>query len=74
MKPEEIKRIRDKFGFTREEFASILCLSGYKAYANLENDIRRPSKLTIRFLRYVDSLSKAKALAFIEEFNCHETK
>jgi len=74
MKPTELKRIREKLGFSREEFAEILCLAGYKSYSNLENDIRRPSKLTIRLLRYLDSLTKARALDFIEEFNCHETK
>ena len=74
MKSSEIRRIREKLGYNREDFAEVLCLSGYRTYANIENDIRKPSKLTIRLLRYLDSLSKTRALDFIEEFSCHETK
>jgi transcriptional regulator with XRE-family HTH domain len=74
MKSSELRRIREKLGLSREDFAEVLCLSGYGAYANIENDIRKPSKLTIRLLRYLDSLSKARALNFIEEFSCYETK
>jgi DNA-binding transcriptional regulator YiaG len=74
MKSNEIRRIREKLELSREDFAEILCLSGYGAYANIENDIRKPSKLTIRLLRYLDSLSKNRAQDFIEEFTCHETK
>jgi transcriptional regulator with XRE-family HTH domain len=74
MKSNELRRIREKLELSREDFASFLCLSGYGAYANIENDIRKPSKLTIRLLRYIDSLSKKHALDFIEEFSCHETK
>lgn len=74
MKSNEIRRIREKLELSREEFAEFLCLSGYGAYANIENDIRKPSKLTIRLLRYLDSLSKSHAKDFIAEFICHETK
>lgn len=74
MKSSEVRRIRAKLELSREDFAEVLCLSGYGAYANIENDSRKPSKLTIRLLRYLDSLSKNRALDFIEEFSCHETK
>lgn len=74
MKASEVRRIREKLGFSREDFAEVLCLSGYRAYANIENETRNPSKLTVRLLRYLDSLSKTRALDFIEEFSCHETK
>lgn len=74
MESNEVRRIREKLELSREDFAEILCLSGYGAYANIENNIRKPSKLTIRLLRYLDSLSKTRALNFIEEFSCHETK
>jgi transcriptional regulator with XRE-family HTH domain len=74
MKSKDIRRIREKLGYNREDFAEVLCLSGYRTYANIENDIRKPSKLTIRFLRYLDSLSKDGAQDFIKEFSCHETK
>lgn len=74
MKASEVRRIREKLGYTREEFAEILCLSGYRAYANIENETRNPSKLTIRLLHYLDSLSKTRATEFIEEFSCHDTK
>ncbi len=74
MKASEIRRIREKLGFNRDDFAEILCLSGYRAYTNIENEYRQPSKLTIRLLRYLDSLPKKQALDFIEEFTQHETK
>lgn len=74
MKSSEVRRIREKLELSREDFAEVLCLSGYGAYANIENDIRKPSKLTIRLLRYLDSLSKNRALDFIEEFSRHEIK
>lgn len=74
MKAEEIKRIREDLDLSRDELAELLCLSGYQAMMNIETDFRRPSKLAIRLLRYLDSLPKAKALAFIEELKRHEPK
>ena len=74
MKAEEIKRIREDLELSRDELAELLCLSGYQAMMNIETDFRRPSKLAIRLLRYLDSLPKAKALAFIEELKRHEPK
>lgn len=64
----EIKRIRKKLGMTREEFAEVLCLSGYRTMMNIETDFRKPSKLAVRLLRYLDDKQKKKALEFIEEF------
>ncbi len=74
MKTEELKRIREKLGYEREEFAKVLCLSSYRAYTNIENGFRKPSKLTIRLLRYLDDQSKNKARDFLEEFTRHEPK
>jgi DNA-binding transcriptional regulator YiaG len=74
MKAEEIKRIREDLDMSRDELAELLCLSGYQAMMNIETDFRRPSKLAIRLLRYLDSLPRAKALAFIEELKRHEPK
>jgi len=74
MKSSEVRRIRQKLEFDRAGFAEVLCLGHDRTLANIENDTRNPSKLTIRLLRYLDSLSKARALEFIEEFTCHETK
>lgn len=59
---------------TREEFAELLCLSGYNAVMNIENGYRNPSKFTIRFLRYLSSLPKNRAMALIEELKKHEPK
>lgn len=70
----DIKRIREKLGMTREEFADFLCLSGYRTMMNIETDFRKPSKLTIRLLRYLDDQSKKKALDFIEEFKDYDPK
>ena len=74
MKAEEIKRIREDLELSRDELAELLCLSGYQAMMNIETDFRRPSKLAIRLLRYLDSLPMAKALAFIVELKRHEPK
>lgn len=74
MKPVEVQRIREKLGFDRHEFARILCLSGYRTLMNIELGVRKPNKLAIRLLRYLDSLSKTKALELIEELNRHEPK
>ncbi len=74
MKAEEVRRIRERMGMDRTEFAELLCLSGYGAYQNIETGFRRPSKLAIRFLRYLDALPTQKAKAFIEEFRKHKLK
>ena len=74
MKPEDISRIREKLGFDRHRFAAFLCLSGYRTLMNIELGTRKPNKLAIRLLRYLDSLSKTKAKDFIEELNRHEPK
>jgi DNA-binding transcriptional regulator YiaG len=70
----EIKRIREKLGMTREEFASFLCLSGYRSLMNIETDFRKPSKLAIRLLRYIDGQQKRKVVPFVEEFKGYEPK
>lgn len=57
-----------------ESFADLLCLAGYQSVMNIESDFRKPSKLSIRLLRYLDDQQKKKALEFIEEFQSHEPK
>ena len=57
---------------TREEFAEFLCLSGYRTMMNIETDFRKPSKLAIRLLRYLDGQQKTKVAEFIEEFKGYE--
>lgn len=71
---DEIRSLREDYGMTREEFAELLCLSSYNAMMNIENGYRNPSKFTIRFLRYLSSLSKSKAKVFIEEIKKYEPK
>ena len=72
MKGNEVKAIREKLDLSREEFADFLCLSGYRTMMNIETDFRNPSKFTIKFLRYLDNLSKVKAKTLIEEMNKHD--
>ncbi len=74
MDGDEIKRIREDLGMDRRDLAALLCLSGYQAMMNIETDFRRPAKLAIRFLRYLDSLPKSKAKVLIEELKKHEPK
>lgn len=65
MKGEEVRRIREKLGLTRNEFAEVFGLSTYQAVSNIEIDFRRPSKLTIILLRVLDALPAAKAQALV---------
>ena len=74
MDGDEVKRIREKLGMTREEFAEFLCLSGYRTMMNIETDFRKPSKLAIRLLRYLDGQQKKNVADFIEEFKGYEPK
>ncbi len=71
MEGSDVRRIREKFGFSREEFADFLCLAGSQSLVNIETDFRKPSKFTIKVLSYLDSLPKNKALGLIEELNGH---
>ncbi len=72
MEGKEVREIREKLGLTREELAEFLCLSGYQSMMNIETDFRKPSKLTIRLLRYINGQQKKKVLEFIEEFKKYE--
>ena len=74
MKGKDVQEIREKLGFDRHEFAKHLCLSGYRSMMNIETDFRKPSKLTIRLLRYLDGQPKKKALEFLEEFSNYDPK
>lgn len=73
MKGVEVREIREKLGLDREQFAELLCLSGYQAMMNIETDFRKPSKLTVRFLRFIDDQPKKKALKFIDNFNGYKS-
>jgi DNA-binding transcriptional regulator YiaG len=72
MKGKEVRLIREKLGLSVEEFADLLCLAGYQSVMNIESDFRKPSKLAIRLLRYLDEQKKKNALEFIVEFKAHE--
>lgn len=67
MRQQELKRIREKLGLSREEFAETFGLSGYNAVSNIELGYRRPSKLTIILLRVLDSLPLTRAEDFLEQ-------
>ena len=73
MKTDEIIQIRERLNMTRDELAQLMCLT-YRSLMHIELGTRNPSKLTVRLLRYLDSLSKTKALALIEELKRHEPK
>lgn len=74
MQGKEVRLIREKLGLSVEEFADLLCLAGYQSVMNIESDFRKPSKLAIRLLRYLDDQQNKKALEFIEEFKDYESK
>ena len=74
MKPDEVRKIRERLGLTPEELAFFISLSGYGSVMNIENGVRRPNKLAIKILRYLDSLPLAKATRLMEEINKHDPK
>lgn len=74
MEGKDIRLIREKLGLSVEEFADLLCLAGYQSVMNIESDFRKPSKLAIRLLRYLDGQQKKKAMSFIEEFTGYDPK
>lgn len=74
MEGDELRKIREKLGLSREEMAEFLCLSGYQAMMNIETGFRRPSRFTAKVVGYLDSIPTKKALGLIEELNRHEPK
>ncbi len=66
MSGAEMRRIREKLGLGREDFADLFGLSGYNAVMNIETDFRRPGKLTIILLRVLDKIPLSKAKKIIE--------
>ncbi len=73
MKNGEIEKLRSKLGLDRHEFGRFLGLK-YQSLMNIENGVRNPTLLTMKLLRYVNSLPKSEALDFIEKLNRHEPK
>ena len=71
MKGAEVRRIREKLGLTRDEFAVVFGLSGYRTVMNIETDFRRPSQLTIILLCALDSLSASKSGAIVDLLRRH---
>lgn len=69
MNGENVKKIREKLGLTREEFSKFLCLGGYQSIANIETDFRKASRFTVKMLKHLNAISKPKALALIERMN-----
>jgi hypothetical protein len=71
MKGSEMRRIREKLGLSRDEFATIFGLAGYQSVMNIETDFRRPSKLTMILLRTLDALPLSKAKTILELLRKH---
>ena len=74
MNHKEFRRLRESLGMDRRQLAELLCLSGYDSVMNIETGFRKPNKLAIRVLRYLESLPKTKAQSLIEELKRHEPK
>ena len=66
--------IEELFAKDRRQLAELLCLSGYDSVMNIETGFRKPNKLAIRVLRYLESLPNTKAQNLIEELKRHEPK
>lgn len=74
LRKNEIKEIREWLGMSRREFGHFLEISTYEGVMNMENGVRRPNPFALKVLRYLASLSKSDALAFIEDLSRHEPK
>lgn len=69
METKEFKAIREALNLDRNEMAELLALSGYMAVSNIETGLRNPNKLAVKLLRYLNSMTPAKAKKLIEEIN-----
>lgn len=72
MKPEEVRRIREKLELSPEQLAQFLGLSGYGSVMNIENGVRRPNRLAIKILNFLDSMTLVRAKRLMEEINRYE--
>lgn len=72
MTPKEFRRIREKLDLSPEQLAGFLGLSGYGSIMNIENGVRRPNKLAMKILLFLDAMTVARAKKIIEEVNKHE--
>lgn len=69
MDAKEFKEIRKRLELNQNEMAELLGLTDFKTVSNIEIGDRNPNKLAIKFLRYLNSLTLAKAKKLIEEIN-----
>ncbi len=74
MSPDQIKKIREKFGLTQTELAKVLGVSGKVPISHYETGFRSPSSLTLAFLSLLNSLSERKARELIELMSEHMKK
>ena len=71
MKSEEVKKMREKFGLDRNEFAQIFGFSSYNSVSNIELGLRNPSKLLIIILKTLNTLPKSRVDEIIELMKKH---
>jgi len=74
LKPSDIRRIREKLGLDRTQFADLLGFTSRQALINIETGFRNPNRLATRLLRFLDGISKNRSKEFIEEFLKYESK
>jgi transcriptional regulator with XRE-family HTH domain len=63
---KEFKRIREKIGLEREDFAKLFGMSGYMAIANIENGSRRAGPTMVVLMRTLDAIPTKRAQEFLD--------
>jgi len=74
LKPEEIKRVREKLNLKQHQLAELLGLASNTAVSNIETGFRKPNKLAAAFLRLLDSLPSKKAHELMDLFRKYMEK
>jgi transcriptional regulator with XRE-family HTH domain len=63
---KEFKRIRQKIGLERNDFATLFGMSGYMAIANIENGSRRAGPTMVVLMRTLDAIPIKRAHEFLD--------
>ncbi len=62
MTGQEFKRIREKLGFSQDQLALVLGLSGKKAVSNIEIGFRNPSRLIAAIMHVFVRLPEKRSI------------
>jgi len=70
LKPEQIKALRHRFGYTQAAFSEVLGLAEL-SISQYETGYRKPGPTLLILFRVLDSLPDKKALWILKQFESH---